>query len=185
MMSDLSPISAVLADPTPEKWPRWVVPVVIAALVLGLAGLGVGAYAVATTPAKTSGPQGPAGAQGATGPQGPEGPQGAKGEPGPPGTIAATSIVTSTAVTSSPGAAAGTVLEAKAACPAGRVLLSGGAEVSASSTQADRKVVLRSSFPSSTTEWQTVAVVIRPLGAGVTMTMKPYVLCGTPAPTSS
>lgn len=188
MTSDLSPISAALADPThaatttPEKWPRWVVPVVIAALVLGLAGLGVGAYAVATTPAKTSGPQGPAGVQGATGPQGP---QGAKGEPGPAGTIAATSIITSTPVTSSPDAAVGTVLEAKTSCPVGKVLLSGGAEVSASTTQADRKAVLRSSFPSSTTEWQTVAIVIRPLGAGVSVTMKPYVLCGTPAPTSS
>jgi hypothetical protein len=187
-MSDLSPITEILAGPTPtaaktsQKWPRWLVPIVIGALVLGLAGLGVGIYAVATTPAKVSGPQGPVGPQGVTGPQGPQGP---KGEPGHPGTIAATSIVAAATVTSSPDAPVGTVLVAKASCPAGKVLLSGGAEVSASSTQADRKVELLSSFPSSTTEWQTVAIVTRPLGAGVAMIIKPYVLCGTAASTTT
>ncbi len=50
------------ARPNANRQPKWIVPVVIAALLVGGAGLGVGAYAVATTPAKTSGPQGRAGA---------------------------------------------------------------------------------------------------------------------------
>jgi hypothetical protein len=190
-MSNQLPVSEMLADPThaastrAEKWPRWVVPVVIAALVLGLAGVGIGVYAVVTTPAKTSGPPGPAGPQGAVGLQGPQGAKGDPGPAGPAGTIDATSIVASTTVTSAPDAAVGTVLVANASCPDGKLLLSGGAEVSASSGQADRDVELRSSFPLSKTEWQTVAVVTRPLGAGVSMTLKPYVVCGTPAPPRS
>ena len=56
-----------VSPPSQRSERKWVAPVVIAALVVGLAGLGVGAYAVATTPAKTSGPQGPAGPAGATG----------------------------------------------------------------------------------------------------------------------
>src|SRR6202042_867188 len=126
--------------------------------------VGIGAYAVATTPAKTSGPQGPTGPQGAPGPQGLQGAKGEPGPVGPAGTITATSISTSTAITSAPDAPVGTVLTANTSCPGGKVLLGGGAEVSASSGGADRDVELRSSFPSSTTEWQTVAVVTRPLG---------------------
>ncbi len=190
-MSNESPVSEMLADPTHAASttagtpPRWVLPALIIALVLGLAGLGVGIYAVATTPAKTSGPPGPAGPQGATGPQGPQGAKGDTGPVGPAGTIESTSIVASTAVTSAPDAGIGTVLVAETSCPVGKLLLSGGAEVTASSAQADRDVELRSSFPSSKTQWQTVAVVTRPLEAGVSMTMKPYVVCGEPTPTRS
>jgi hypothetical protein len=186
----------VLNDPTAshtqsrrwdDKGRRWVAPVVIVSLVVGLAGLGVGAYAVATTPAKTSGPQGPVGKTGATGPQGQQGLPGEKGEPGPAGALAATSIVASTALKSIPDPAVGTVLVAKTSCPAGKILLSGGAQVSAPGLEADRNVELRSSFPFSTTQWQTVAIVTGSLGAGVVMTMKPYVVCGeaTPATTST
>ena len=83
----------VLKDPSASQTPqrpwdgkgsRWVVPVVIVSLVVGLAGLGVGAYAVATTPAKTSGPQGPVGKTGATGPQGQQGLPGPRGQPALP-----------------------------------------------------------------------------------------------------
>ena len=178
--------------PTTQRSERtWVAPVVIAALVVGLAGLGVGAYAVATTPAKTSGPQGPAGPAGATGPQGPQGQQGvpgakgATGLTGPAGALAATSLVASTALKSAPDPAVGTVLVAKTSCPAGKVLLSGGAQVSAPGVQADRHVELRSSFPFSTTQWQTVSIVTGSLGAGVVMTMKPFVVCGVATPTPS
>ena len=82
------------ARPNANRQPKWVAPVVIAALLVGGAGLGVGAYAVATTPAKTSGPQGRAahGATGAQGPQGVKGDAGPAGPAGPAGTIAATSI---------------------------------------------------------------------------------------------
>ena len=173
----------------PNRQPKWVVPVVVvAALLLGAAGLGVGAYAVATTPAKTSGPQGP---KGAPGPAGSQGPQGAKGDAGtagpagPAGTVVATSVLSSTSVKSAPDPAVGTVLVAKTSCPAGKVLLNGGARVTAPGIQADRNVTLRSSFPISSTKWQTVAMVTGPLGAGVVMTMTPYVVCGEPTLTSS
>ncbi|HVA07729.1 MAG TPA: hypothetical protein VNG12_13405 [Acidimicrobiales bacterium] len=191
------PTSELLNHPEPSRpWddqsPRkWVAPLVIGALVVGLAGLGVGAYALATMPAKTSGPQGPAGPKGATGAQGPQGVAGAKGDAGaagaagPAGTIADTSIVAATALVSAPNPAVGTVLVAKTACPAGHVLLSGGAQVSAPGVQADRNVELRSSFPLNKTHWQTVAIVTGPLGARVTMTMTPFVMCGTSAPTTS
>jgi hypothetical protein len=164
----------------------WVVPMVIAALVVGLAGLGVGIYAVVATPAKTSGPPGPVGPQGpagAEGKQGTPGAAGAKGDPGPagpPGTIAATSISSGTVLTSAPDPPVGTVLVAKTTCPNGKILLSGGAQVSAPGVVPDRNVDLRSSFPLTTTEWQTVAIVTGPLGAGVSMSMKPYVVCGMP-----
>ena len=174
---------------SPRPWddtaPRWVVPLVAAALLIGLVGLGTGAYAVASMPAKTSGPQGPAGPRGPQGPQGVPGTTGQSGPVGPAGTIATTSIVTGAALASAPDPAVGTVLVAKTSCPAGKVLLNGGAQVSAPGAQADRNVVLRSSFPVSATEWQTVAIVTGSLGAGASMTMKPYVICGVSVPTST
>jgi hypothetical protein len=160
---------------------RWIAPAAIGALVVGLAGLAIGAYALATMPAKTSGPQGPVGPQGEQGPQGPAGQQGPQGPAGPAGTVSDTAIVSSTALTTVPHPPAGTVLVAETSCPSGHVLLSGGAEVSASSANAERFVELRSSFPLDKTRWQTVAVVTHPLGAGVTMTMKPFVVCGVRA----
>ena len=161
--------------------PRWVVPTVIGALVIGLAGLGVGVYALVKMPAKTSGPTGAVGAtgkEGVPGPAGPTGPAGAAGPPGPAGTIAATSLVTATTLSSAADAPVGTVLVAKTVCPTGRILLSGGAQVSASSAAANQYVVLSSSFPLSESTWQSDAIVTGPLGAGVTMSMKPFVVCG-------
>ena len=171
-----------------DNGPKWVVPVVIAALVVGLAGLGVGAYAVTTTPAKTSGPRGPVGQTGAIGPQGLQGVPGAKGSTGaagPAGVLAAASIVAGTALRSVPDPAVGTVLVAKTTCPAGKILLSGGAQVSAPGVLADRNVEMRASFPFSATQWQTVSIVTGSLGAGVVMTMKPYVVCGEAMPEAS
>src|ERR1035441_1919124 len=105
--------------------PRWVVPTVIGALVIGLAGLGVGVYALVKMPAKTSGPTGAVGAtgkEGVPGPAGPTGPAGAAGPPGPAGTIAATSLVTATTLSSAADAPAGTELVAKTVGPTGRSL---------------------------------------------------------------
>ena len=184
-MSNPSTSEIPTQQPAEDKERGWIVPVVIGALVIALAGLGVGVYALATMPAETSGPRGPAGPQGATGPQGPQGVPGAKGEAGPAGTIADTSVVAATALTSPPNPAVGTVLVAKTSCPAGHVLLSGGAQVSAPGVQADRNVELRSSYPLNKEQWQTVAIVTGPLGAGVSMTMKPFVMCGVPATTTS
>jgi hypothetical protein len=167
-----------------EGTPKWMAPVAIGALVLGLVGLGVGAYALATMPAKTSGPRGPAGPEGAQGLQGPPGLAGAQGPAGPAGTVADTTIVSAPALASAANAPAGTLLPAVTSCPSGHVLLSGGAQVSASPASADNNVGLQSSFPLDKTHWQTVAVVTHTLGAGVTMTMKPFVVCGVPATTT-
>ena len=156
-----------------ETIPRWVKPVVIGASVLSLAGLGVAAYSLATQPATASGPQGPQGAQGPQGPQGPEGKQ------GPPG-LAQTTVLRATSVVSAANPPVGTVLEAKTTVPAGDVLLSGGAQVSAPGTVADRNVALRESFPLNDTTWETVAIVTGPLGPGVKMTLTPYVMYGVP-----
>jgi hypothetical protein len=169
---------------SPKFAPSWTTVVVIIALVVGLAGLGVGAYALATQPAKVSGPQGPQGPQGPEGPQGPQGPQGAEGKQGPAG-LAQTTVVRATSVVSAPDPAVGTVLTAKTVCPAGKVLLSGGAQVSAPGTVADRNVALRESFPLNDMTWQTVAIVTGPLGQGVKMTLTPFVMCGVPTATTT
>jgi hypothetical protein len=79
----------------------------------------------------------------------------------------------------------GTVLEAKTTVPAGNVLLSGGAQVAAPGTVADRNVALRESFPLNDTTWETVAIVTGPLGQGVKMTLTPYVMYGVPTTATS
>ena len=107
------------------------------------------------------------------------------GPTGPAGTVTATAIVASTALKSPPNPAVGTVLVAKTSCPTGKVLLSGGAQVSAPGVNADRNVELRSSYPLSTSQWQTVAIVTGSLGSGGVMTMRPYVVCGLPTSGSS
>ena len=163
----------------------WVTPLVIGSLIVGLAGLGVGTYAVATMPAEASGPQGPAGAQGLTGPQGWPGRAGVKGRdrPGRLGGRYVDRCQCSPAIRRRPcdrHRARG-----ETACPAEKVLLSGGAQVSAPGVLADRNVELRSSFPYNKTQWQTVAIVTGRLGAGVEMTMQPYVVCGEGATTGT
>ena|SRR5579872_1776053 len=157
----------------------------VAAIVLGLAGIGFGTWALVSSP--SAGPAGPPGAVGPRGPQGQVGPQGqqgkagpagAPGKAGPPGTITSATRVAASGIVSAPNPAVGTVLVAQTSCPVGQVLLSGGAEVSAPGS-ADRNVVLRSSFPVNSTTWQAVAMVIAPLGKGNAMTMRPFVMCGT------
>ncbi len=161
-----------------SKERKWVVPVLIAAVVVGLAGLGVGIYAVATMPAKTSGPPGPVGPTGATGAQGPRGDPGPAGPSGPAGTIASTSVVAGKKLISAPDPPVGTVLAARTACPTGKILMSGGAQVSAPGSVPNRNVELRSSLPVTPDIWETVGLVTGPLGAGVSMSISPYVICG-------
>jgi hypothetical protein len=78
-----------------------------------------------------------------------------------------------------PDPAVGTQVVATTSCPAGTVLMSGGAQVSAPGAS-DRNVALRSSFPLNSRTWRAVAVVTGPLGSGQMMSMKPFVLCGAP-----
>jgi hypothetical protein len=164
-----------------ETIPRWVKPVVIGASVLSLAGLGVAAYSLATQPATASGPKG---AQGPQGPQGVPGPQGPEGKQGPAG-LTHTTVFRAPSVVSAANPVVGTVLVAKTTVPAGTVLLSGGAQVSAPGAVADRNVAVRESFPLNDTTWETAAIVTGPLGPGVKMTLTPYVVYGVPATTTS
>jgi hypothetical protein len=155
--------------------PRWVVPLAIIAALLGIAGIGVGVYALATQPAKVSGPRGP------MGPMGQQGPRGATGKQGPMGTVASTSVVRGSSKSTAPNPQPGTVLDAQTSCPSGSIMVSGGAQVSAPGLTADRNVTLRASFPLNATTWETVALVTGQLGQGATMTMTPYVVCGVAA----
>ena len=161
--------------PVPPEYrpaPRWVVPLALIAALLGIAGLAVGGYALATQPAKVSGPVGP------MGPQGQRGPQGVAGKPGPAGTVASTSVVRGSSKSTPPDPQPGTVLDAQTSCPSGSILVSGGAQVSAPGVTADRNVTLRASFPLNATTWESVALVTGSLGPGASMTMTPYVVCG-------
>jgi len=156
------------------------------ALVAALAALGVSVWALETVPAV--GPTGPRGAVGATGPQGPQGATGATGAagatgkagaPGPAGTIKASKVVAASALTSAPNPPVGTVLVATTSCPSGTILLGGGAQLTASGA-ADQHIELRSSYPTAGgTSWTTIGMVTASLGAGQTMTMRPFVECGT------
>lgn len=126
------------------------------------------------------GPQGPAGHPGPIGPRGAVGPPGHAGPAGPAGTVVKATVIRPSQMTSAPNPAVGTVLVARTTCPTHTVLLSGGAQVSAPGVVGDRNVELRASFPLNSTTWQTVGEVTGPLGTGNSMTLHPYVLCGTP-----
>jgi hypothetical protein len=56
--------------------------------------------------------------------------------------------------------------------------MSGGAQVSAPGSVANRNVELRSSIPVTPDIWESVGLVTGPLGAGVSMSVSPYVICG-------
>jgi hypothetical protein len=86
-------------------------------------------------------------------------------------------LVAGAAVTSAANAPRNTLVTATATCPAGKVLLGGGAQVTTTSANADRAVLV-SSYPSSATVWTAVAVVNQgALGVGRTMTVQAYALC--------
>lgn len=147
-----------------------------------------------------AGPQGPPGADGATGApgaQGDPGPQGAQGDPGvqgPPGSVgpagptgpagatgpagpAGSQRVPGTPVTSAVNAPQNTLVTATASCPAGKVLLGGGAHVTTTATQKSRALLV-SSYASSATVWTAIGVVgTGSLGSGNTMTVTAYALC--------
>jgi hypothetical protein len=80
-------------------------------------------------------------------------------------------------VTSPPNAPRNTVITATATCPAGKVLLGGGANVTTTAPQKERAHLV-GSYPSSAGTWTGVGVVgISNLGAGRTMTVGAYALC--------
>jgi hypothetical protein len=79
-------------------------------------------------------------------------------------------------VTSAANAPRNTLVTATATC-ASTVLLGGGGQVTTTSANADRAVLV-ASYPSSATVWTVVAVVNQgTLGSGRTMTVRAYALC--------
>jgi hypothetical protein len=82
-----------------------------------------------------------------------------------------------TPVTSAANPPIHTLITATVACAGTSVILGGGARVTVSFAGQDGRVSLRSSYPSSATQWTAVAVVGVGLGGGRTVTVTPYVLC--------
>lgn len=78
-------------------------------------------------------------------------------------------------MTSVGSAGPGTQVTSTATCPAGKVLLGGGALVT--TTAAKERVSLTSSYPSSTTTWTAIATVENDLGGTATMSVTAYALC--------
>jgi peptidoglycan hydrolase-like protein with peptidoglycan-binding domain len=172
--TDLSVLPARSFRETPT-----VIVALVVAVLAALAALGVAVWALEAVPAVgPRGAQGIQGAQGVAGPQGKQGVAGPQGKQGPAGTVTAASVVSASTLVSAPDPAVGTVLVAKTSCPAGKVLMGGGAQVWANGVIADRNVSLRSSFPLNSQTWQVVAITSGPLGVGTSMNMKPFVLCG-------
>ena len=133
----------------------------------------------ATGPQGAVGSQGPPGAAGATGPAGPAGPAGATGATGAAGPAgpAGSQLVTGTPATSAVNAAQNTLVTATAACPAGKVVLGGGAHITTTATQKSRALLV-SSYASNATTWTAIGVVgTGALGSGNTMTVTAYALC--------
>jgi hypothetical protein len=105
-------------------------------------------------------------------------------------------VVEGTAVGSIADPSTGTTTSATASCPAGRVLLGGGGQVSDVAPGAGSKaaasssttgtavtsgtgVALFSSYPATAKAWKAVGVVTGPLPAGMAMSVQAYVICGT------
>ena len=120
---------------------------------------------------------GATGAAGKTGAPGPAGVLGQTGATGPAGTIASSAAIAGPTLLSVPNPPIGTTLTATTSCPAGQVLLSGGAQVSAPGSS-NNDVALRSSFPLNSHSWESVGLVTGKLGVDQTMKLKPFVLCG-------
>jgi len=72
----------------------------------------------------------------------------------------------------------GTVVgPATASCPAGTVVLGGGADVTVAPAGQDGRAATRSSYPSSASQWTAVGTVIQNINGGRRVTVTPYVLC--------
>jgi hypothetical protein len=82
-----------------------------------------------------------------------------------------------TPVSSAAAAPRNTVVTATATCPAGKVLLGGGALVTTTQAQKERAQLV-SSYPSAADVWTAVGVVaIGNLTGANTMTVRAYALC--------
>ena len=83
------------------------------------------------------------------------------------------------AATSAANAARNVLTTATATCPAGTVLLGGGAQITTTATQKERAVLV-SSYASGATTWTAIGVVaVAALGSGNTMTVTAQAVCTT------
>jgi len=81
-------------------------------------------------------------------------------------------------VTSPAGANRGDQFTATATCPAGKMVLGGGAQVTVSIANESYRGGLVSSYPSSASIWTAVGMVLNSdLAAGTTLTVQAYALC--------
>jgi hypothetical protein len=87
--------------------------------------------------------------------------------------------VTRNAVTSTFGAPAGTTVTGTVDCPAGRVLLGGGATATTNQTSNSARFALQSSAPVDADTWRGIAVVTTTLAGGQAVTVRPYAICTT------
>ncbi|HUF02319.1 MAG TPA: hypothetical protein VMN35_07835 [Gaiellaceae bacterium] len=80
-------------------------------------------------------------------------------------------------MTSAVNAPRNTTITATATCPAGTVVLGGGALVTTTATQTERAQLV-ASYPSAADTWSAAGVVaISALGGGKTMSVTAYALC--------
>jgi hypothetical protein len=79
-------------------------------------------------------------------------------------------------VTSGANPGNGVTITGTATCPAGKVLLGGGAQVTTTSGN-PANVNLVTSYPSSTTVWSATVVSDGGLGGGATMSITAYAIC--------
>jgi len=124
-------------------------------------------------PAGPAGPAGSAGPAGATGPAGAAGAAGAAGPAGPAGPTAST--VTAGAVQNQPNPGVDTAKAATASCPAGKVMLGGGGQVTQNGGN-EGDVILQKSYPSGPTTWTAVGVILG-FGLAASMDVQAYVIC--------
>ena len=104
------------------------------------------------------GPEGPHGPKGERGPAGPQGPRGPAGPPGP--TVSAAGLTLGAEKIHLASDFDNTaVKEVTAHCPAGKVVISGGADIKSSFID-DRLVALQETYPISTTAWHIRAIRI-------------------------
>ena len=69
-------------------------------------------------------------------------------------------------------------MTATATCTGGKVLLGGGGQVQ--TTGAAQDVAQLASYPSSSTTWTTIGVVLANIGASKSVTVTAYAVCGNP-----
>jgi Collagen triple helix repeat (20 copies) len=125
-------------------------------------------------PAGETGPKGDTGDTGPRGADGPQGPPGATGPQGPPGPSVRSVVVSNSGVSTS--AQADTTVTVTASCPAGSVLLGGGAQATNSDTARPSRVAIVRSSPGESA-WIATGVITSGLGGANRITVTAYALC--------